>query len=654
MEKESLPKFLALNWETACVFSALPISLVLYLNTPVLGVSDLPALVFSQLHLFLFFSLISLGVKGAKKTILILPVVFITLFNIEHILINEANLNVSYFHLGRSQTFRDSLFTQSFFIHALYLLTCFMVCLFLSHFIKIKKKIFIVLFLIATPFQFLLPNSPLKPNWASRNFLVENIETLFKKSPRKTGFDINSKPQEKGTSFLNADRTHPKNIILIILEGFSQYHIEVGYLPHLKKLQKEAFVLSQFLSHQKQTNRGLFSLLCGDYPNLKTFTAKSDLIISNLLKPMCLPHFLKEMGYENTFLQSAPLVFMGKDQFAKNIGFDFAVGANSFEENRMISSWGVADEDIFSASLEVLSKGNNKKFLTLLTANTHHPYKTTAGTTTFKGAIQHIDGVVASYIEELKKRKLMKDSLIIITSDESFQSDKGLPLHFDNWGFFMAFSKDLPQKNIARSYGQKNLQSSVLDFLKKEKLAERSFFRNYDSRESLIFSNTFQKRLFHYTPSGDLLICSFMGICETKRPEGNLFSYLQNSKEDENSKDYLFSIVEKNDQDFNKSQVFFSARNISLAPKETKTLVSEYKFKPSKKRILIKKDNQKSKVLLKAYICGNTLSMRNWKVRESSAEIPDLHIDQDICMTIGVQNESIEEISMNTLELSRE
>lgn len=655
MENKSLPQFFAFQWESTCIFMALPISLALFLNSSILGTSDFFTLLITQINVMSFLALITSFFKDWKKGILALPVLLLILFNIEHILINEANLNFLFFGLGKSDAFRDSLFTITFFTHTLYFATSLMISLIVSHFFKLNKVFISLIFFSSLIFQLLTPITPLRPNWVNQNFVIENLGTLFKAKPQIISVKSLERNDEKGISFIPKQRKEPKNIILIILEGFSQFHIEANYLPHLRSLQNESFVLNQFVSHQKQTNRGLFSILCGRLPNQREFQAKSDLIVSNFLKPKCLPSFLKDLGYENTFLQSAPLAFMAKDRFARNIGYDYAIGALSFEKDKLISSWGVADEDIFSASLKLLENNKNKQFLTLLTANTHHPYKTSKGRMTFQQAITHIDTVVKSYIEEIKKRDLYKDSLIIITSDEAFQSEKGLPLHYDNWGIFMALSDELPVIKKEQVFGQRNIMDSVLHFLKipRENKA-RSFFKNYKSDEGIAFSNIFQKRAFYFYPPHRLLICNFDENCILKRTTKNLFSFLGNSTEDHSLlKSSLDRIITSSDKSFHQNKIVLSLTDISLKAQESKVLISEYKINSKKKRIILN-SSEKIESKVSAYICGNPNSMMEWTLKKGVFELPEAHLNKDLCLTLGLKNKTPVPVNIKRLELHYE
>lgn len=87
-------------------------------------------------------------------------------------------------------------------------------------------------------------------------------------------------------------------------------------MPFLTSLRSEAVYFSKFISQQRQTNRGQYAILCGDFPNLAKIEAKAN-IYMNLLpfqRKKCLPQVLKEQGFSTAYLQAAPITFMSKDR----------------------------------------------------------------------------------------------------------------------------------------------------------------------------------------------------------------------------------------------------------------------------------------------------------------------------------------------------
>ena len=49
-------------------------------------------------------------------------------------------------------------------------------------------------------------------------------------------------------------------------------------MPNLGSLVDHSLFFPNVIAHQVQTHRGLYSILCGDYPNLLLTDAKADII----------------------------------------------------------------------------------------------------------------------------------------------------------------------------------------------------------------------------------------------------------------------------------------------------------------------------------------------------------------------------------------
>ena len=118
----------------------------------------------------------------------------------------------------------------------------------------------------------------------------------------------------------------PRHVLLVLVEGLSAHHVKSGQVPALAALVPKGWRVPRFVAHQRQTHRGLFSALCGAYPNLVRREAKSDLMAMAGLRPPCLPAVLGSAGIRTAFLQSADLGFMAKDLFADAAGFQVVKG----------------------------------------------------------------------------------------------------------------------------------------------------------------------------------------------------------------------------------------------------------------------------------------------------------------------------------------
>ena len=113
----------------------------------------------------------------------------------------------------------------------------------------------------------------------------------------------------------------PVNVLLVLLEGVSG-----GFLPsvatrsgfdydvqmkHLDTIAQQGLSWTSMITHEHQTNRGEYSILCGDYPKLDASQPKmSEYILGSHRR--CLPRILADAGWHTAYLQSAPLAFMYK------------------------------------------------------------------------------------------------------------------------------------------------------------------------------------------------------------------------------------------------------------------------------------------------------------------------------------------------------
>jgi hypothetical protein len=93
-------------------------------------------------------------------------------------------------------------------------------------------------------------------------------------------------------------------------------------MPALSCIAERSLVAPRFLTHNRQTIRGLYSLLSGDYPRLSLLTPK---IYEYMRLPPesrrpCLPEILAREGYATAFLQAADPAYMSKDQFLPQAG----------------------------------------------------------------------------------------------------------------------------------------------------------------------------------------------------------------------------------------------------------------------------------------------------------------------------------------------
>jgi len=248
--------------------------------------------------------------------------------NVEHILANGANMDVAF-----SKYLADATFlTGSVMTLDLALLVGLSVAIFCvgavvldkmpvaqaPRLLKLKDLTLpvVILSAVSTMLLFFTPVTLVNASWTQANFLEENVTSYIVENFAESASAVDRAEIEdllyvqdlSGKSILPASRK--KNVVLVLVEGISQVHLLEGLMPWLEESRGKRYHLPKYLSNQRQTNRGLYSTLCGRYPNLSSKAAKSDIANSTGTRYPCLPRLLKESGYHTVFMQSAGLGFM--------------------------------------------------------------------------------------------------------------------------------------------------------------------------------------------------------------------------------------------------------------------------------------------------------------------------------------------------------
>ncbi|MEM6991992.1 MAG: LTA synthase family protein [Myxococcota bacterium] len=321
------------------------------------------------------------------------------------------------------------------------------------------------------------------------------------------------------------------NVLLVVLEGVSGGYLSslaerAGVearpaMPRLDAIARDGLTFANFVAHQRQTDRGEYSILCGALPRLVRGTTKMT-SLPGADPSGCLPEVLRDAGYRTVYLQSAPLSFMLKDRFMPWAGFQRVLGDQFFARPYARNNWGVDDRSFFGAATDLvaeLNAGSQPWFATLLTSGTHHPYlvpdNAAPGGDPRHRAVAFLDDSVAEFIGALRRRGVLDDTLVLITSDESAGLDGELPeaqqLLSANWGLMIALVPGAEAAVVEEVYGQRDVALSVVDALGVDPAASqfsgRSMFRRYDTPRGIAFANSYAGRAYAWLPAGTVLTC---------------------------------------------------------------------------------------------------------------------------------------------------
>lgn len=343
-------------------------------------------------------------------------------------------------------------------------------------------------------------------------FFQDALVTAFQEAPMPLAvadlpFDLR-RTDMSGQTLLAKSRG--KNMLIIAMEGITGL-----YYPEIRQAMRvtgEAFtmqaladatpggmVVPDFVTHSHQTIRGLYSMLCGDFSEFSFDTPKAfELQQHQDRAGECLPARMAGAGWSTHYLQAAGLNFMSKDRVMPMIGFQEVHGREWFTEpDPDASMWGPSDPAFFRQAktyIRNLQKQEKPWMLTLFTVGTHHPFQVPDEVAERYpdrkiATVAVLDAAVADFVKWLGQEKILDDTLVILTSDESHGSE--LAEWMSSWGFCVVLApkgQQLPRVKTG-SYGMVDLTPSILDYFGLKmtpSLVGRSIFRNYKKLRDMV------------------------------------------------------------------------------------------------------------------------------------------------------------------------
>jgi hypothetical protein len=167
-----------------------------------------------------------------------------------------------------------------------------------------------------------------------------------------------------------------RNVILVSLESTAAQYVSLDgardeVMPNLSALAKSAIVFERAYAVYPESIKGLFSILCSQYPALDS---KADTYASVPCRSIA--SHLASRGYRSALFHSGRFGYLGMDAVVSNRGFEVLADAGDIG-GRHESSFGVDDRTTVERMLgwvDRLPRGD-RFFLTYLPIAGHHPYE---------------------------------------------------------------------------------------------------------------------------------------------------------------------------------------------------------------------------------------------------------------------------------------
>lgn len=250
-----------------------------------------------------------------------------------------------------------------------------------------------------------------------------------------------------------ASHLQPKNIIIVILEGFSTELLQNNHagVPIYENYPLTPF-LDSLIQHSLYFNRayanGMRSIdaIPAIFSSIPTLMNTPWLLSPySQISHKSLPHYLKEIGYRRClFFHGGHNGTMNFDVYARFAGFDNYIGMNQYPDRQRDydGKWGIFDEPFLKFIARYLDTLPEPFMAGVFTLSSHHPYtlpeqykKVFPDTLKpFHKTVAYTDLALRQFFHQIQQAKWFKNSIIVITSDHTTEPVQ--PLYKKSPGVF--------------------------------------------------------------------------------------------------------------------------------------------------------------------------------------------------------------------------
>lgn len=216
------------------------------------------------------------------------------------------------------------------------------------------------------------------------------------------------------------------NVVLVIMESMSaklmgSFGNMQGLTPCLDSLYRTSMSFSNFYSSGNHTHQGLYATLCSFPSVLRRNAMKAP----NVPQYAGLATILRRNGYQTLFFIPHEASYDNMKTFFLRNGYNEIHSEENYPKDKVVNSFGVPDDYLFSYSLKVLrERATHDKpfFATLLTVSNHPPYcipndfhtKTDKPETQI---VEYADRSIGDFIAAAEKEPWAKNTIFVFVGD---------------------------------------------------------------------------------------------------------------------------------------------------------------------------------------------------------------------------------------------
>jgi phosphoglycerol transferase MdoB-like AlkP superfamily enzyme len=270
-----------------------------------------------------------------------------------------------------------------------------------------------------------------------------------------------------------------KNVVLIILEGFSRCYVMPGdhqkaQTPFFDSLIRKSLFFPHSFANGFSSNQGIVAILGG----LPALTDEPFYYSPYANTPLyCIGNILKEKGYNTNFFMGAGRDHFGFGKFAHMAGLDHAYWQNDFNDDKFYDgNWGIFDEQFLQFGAHVLATKPQPFFATFFTISAHPPFTIPPayqkrfdlpGQSPAQRSIAYTDYAMQQFFSTCRQMPWFQNTVFVFCADHWFTPDDHTNFNYVNNCTIPIFIYD-PTHEAARYptvAGQVDLAPTVLDLL---------------------------------------------------------------------------------------------------------------------------------------------------------------------------------------------
>lgn len=301
------------------------------------------------------------------------------------------------------------------------------------------------------------------------------------------------------------------NVVVIILESFSQEYIEDGYAPYFSELTKEGLYFSENYANGRRSIDALPSILTG-IPALLGQPVSQSKYQTNQFYSM--PKILKEIGYDTSFYHGGKKGTMDFDAYTRSIGITDYYSKDEYpNQSHFDGHWGIYDHHYLNYFVDELDQKPKPFFSAIFTLSSHEPYSIPAefqnkypkGVLPIHESIGYVDESLKIFFKKVMEKEWAQKTLFIITGDHTqklhTKKFNSVPGKFRVPLLIYHPSVDLSMFDNTIVTQHVDIPATVLDFLG-AKNGKNLYFGSsiFDFNHKSQMLNLSSERYIYYTP----------------------------------------------------------------------------------------------------------------------------------------------------------